>query len=155
MGWEIRVFENIVEDLTVTVNGSNMEPNYGHVANGNLELTGRIKWVVLNREGADEKPGAVFPRSMGSKKIETWPVGLDVSFDEDPIFDTPFPILHLCFTTVEVIEEYVLLMQQLPKRDQYRRIGLGHLVYPAGTPENELQRKSWLEDTPKERISIV
>jgi hypothetical protein len=84
--------------------------------------------------------------------VSTWPPELELSFDYEPIYDTPFYLLGLYVNNINSKYrcEYVLMVENLKNESEFRRIGVGEIVRPVEFKDTT----SWFDDVEKRRIII-
>jgi Heterokaryon incompatibility protein (HET) len=145
----LQFYTTTVDNITVDVNGNVSDSSYEEVNNVTLELTGKIKQVLFTKDAFQEPITSFW---IMPKPVETWPPELKFSFDNEPIYDTPFYLLGLYINNInsKCRCEYVLLMEKLGEGNGFRRIGVGEI---AGRVEFK-DKTSWFDDVKKERICI-
>jgi hypothetical protein len=144
----LRFYTKTVENIAVRVNGAESESIFGEVTDVTLELTGRIKQVVFTRDAfKNERESWIMP-----KPVPTWPPELELSFDYEPIYDTPFYLLELYVNSINSKYrcEYVLMMENLENGSEFRRIGVGEIARLVEFKDTT----SWFDDVEKRRIII-
>lgn len=105
--------------------------------------------VMFERNSQD------FHLGLGVHSLESvsyWPESLKLSFDIEPIYDVEFFLLGLYVNNInsKYRSEYVLLMEKLEGKNEFRRIGVGEI---ARVVEFE-DRTSWFDDVEEQRILI-
>jgi hypothetical protein len=150
---------SLVNEIVVTINGSSTFSSYGEVEEGILELTGRIKATVYDKEGA-----GVFGLPWDMALDEKHHYGYKYAyFDRTPKLGGTLIILRLCeWEGVMTWTEYVILLEPVEGEAYFKRVGLGKIRYTRlkwewrgnSMRHVDMIKESWFDDVPDVRVKI-